>query len=59
MPDLILHHYDFSNYSEKARVAPGYKSLERSSVTVPPSRIAPEFTLKQVAKMIPSLGLQS
>jgi glutathione S-transferase len=44
MPDLILHHYDFSNYSEKVRVALGYKSLEWSSVTVPPVAPKPDLT---------------
>lgn len=36
MSELILHHYDFSNYSEKVRVALGYKQLAWASVTVPP-----------------------
>ena len=36
MTELILHHYEFSNYSEKARVAMGYKSLRWKSVIVPP-----------------------
>src|ERR1044072_9566675 len=31
----ILHHYDFSNYSEKVRIALGYKSAHWYSVTVP------------------------
>jgi len=35
MAQLILHHYDFSNYSEKVRVAMGYKSLDWESVTIP------------------------
>lgn len=36
MTGLILHHYDFSNYSEKIRVAMGFKSLAWKSVIVPP-----------------------
>ncbi|MGY3494271.1 glutathione S-transferase family protein [Bradyrhizobium sp. USDA 4502] len=36
MSDLIVHHYDFSNYSEKIRVALGVKSLEWGSVAIPP-----------------------
>jgi glutathione S-transferase len=35
MDELILHHYDFSNYSEKARLALGYKKLDWRSVTIP------------------------
>ncbi|MCP1845401.1 glutathione S-transferase [Bradyrhizobium sp. USDA 4524] len=44
MSGLILHHYDFSNYSEKVRVALGYKSLEWSSVIVPPVIPKPDLT---------------
>ncbi|KRR19442.1 glutathione S-transferase family protein [Bradyrhizobium retamae] len=44
MSELILHHYDFSNYSEKIRVALGYKSLEWSSVIVPPVTPKPDLT---------------
>ncbi|MGM4963026.1 glutathione S-transferase N-terminal domain-containing protein [Tardiphaga sp. 1201_B9_N1_1] len=35
MSDLILHHYDFSNYPEKVRVALGFKGLSWMSVIVP------------------------
>ncbi len=41
--DLILHHYDFSNYSEKARLALGYKGLDWASVIIPP--VAPKHDL--------------
>jgi glutathione S-transferase len=41
---LILHHYDFSNYAEKARLALGYKSLEWHSVTIP--SVAPKPDLQ-------------
>jgi hypothetical protein len=44
MTDLILHHYDFSNYSEKARVAMGFKSLPWKSVIVPPVLPKPDLT---------------
>ncbi|MFG3593148.1 glutathione S-transferase family protein [Bradyrhizobium sp. RDI18] len=44
MAELILHHYDFSNYSEKVRVALGYKSLDWSSVIVPPVTPKPDLT---------------
>jgi glutathione S-transferase len=44
MSALILHHYDFSNYSEKVRVALGFKSLEWSSVIVPPVTPKPDLT---------------
>ena len=40
MTELILHHYDFSNYSEKIRLALGFKSLAWRSVIIPP--IAPK-----------------
>jgi glutathione S-transferase len=33
--DLILHHYDLSPYSEKARLAFGYKNLPWGSVEIP------------------------
>jgi len=33
---LILHHYDFSNFAEKARLMLGYKSLAWRSVEQPP-----------------------
>ena len=39
-PDLILHNYDFSNYSEKVRLVLGYKGLAWFSCPVPP--IAPK-----------------
>jgi glutathione S-transferase len=39
-PDLILHNYDFSNYSEKVRLVLGYKGLAWRSCPVPP--IAPK-----------------
>jgi glutathione S-transferase len=42
--DLILHHYDFSNYSEKVRLALGYKELAWGSVTIPPTVPKPDLT---------------
>jgi glutathione S-transferase len=42
--DLVLHHYDFSNYSEKVRLAFGYKGLVWRSVTIPPTAPKPDFT---------------
>ena len=42
--DLILHHYDFSNYSEKARLALGYKGLAWRGVTIPPVAPKPDLT---------------
>jgi len=41
---LILHHYDFSNYSEKARLALGYKRLAWGSVIIPPIAPKPDLT---------------
>lgn len=35
MADLILHHYPASPYSEKVRIAFGYKGLDWKSVTIP------------------------
>jgi len=42
--DLILHHYDFSNYAEKARLALGYKGLAWHSVIIPPTAPKPDLT---------------
>ena len=44
MNDLILHHYDFSNYAEKARLALGYKGLGWRSEIIPPIAPKPELT---------------
>ena len=44
MSALILHHYDFSNYSEKARLALGYKGLAWRSVIIPPVAPKPDLT---------------
>jgi glutathione S-transferase len=41
--ELILHHYDFSNYSEKVRLALGYKGLAWHSVIVPPVLPKPDL----------------
>jgi len=46
MVDLILHHYDFSNYAEKVRLALGYKSLAWHSVTIP--SVAPKPQLQHL-----------
>lgn len=42
--DVILHHYDFSNYSEKARLALGYKGMAWRSVIIPPTAPKPDLT---------------
>lgn len=44
MAHLILHHYDFSNYSEKVRLALGYKDLAWASVVIPPVLPKPDLT---------------
>lgn len=44
MHAIILHHYDFSNYSEKARLALGYKRLAWRSVIIPPVAPKPDLT---------------
>ena len=40
---MILHHYDFSNYAEKARLALGFKRLAWRSVIIP--SVAPKADL--------------
>ena len=40
MSGLILHHYDFSNFAEKARLMLGFKKLAWRGVEIPP--IAPK-----------------
>ena len=40
---LILHHYDFSNYSEKVRLALGYKKRAWRSVIIPPVAPKPDL----------------
>ena len=42
--DLILHHYDFSNYAEKVRLALGFKGFDWYSVIVPSTAPKPELT---------------
>jgi glutathione S-transferase len=41
---LILHHYDFSNFAEKARLMLGYKGLAWRSVEQPPILPKPKLT---------------
>ncbi|MBT6278179.1 MAG: glutathione S-transferase [Chromatiales bacterium] len=43
MNPIILHHYDFSNYAEKVRLALGYKSLSWHSVEIPPVAPKPDL----------------
>jgi glutathione S-transferase len=43
MTDLILHHYDFSPFSEKVRLVFGLKGLAWRSVIVPPMMPKPEL----------------
>jgi len=45
MNDLILHHYDFSNFAEKARLMLGFKGLAWRGVEQPP--ILPRPTLRR------------
>ena len=42
--ELILHHYDFSNFAEKARLALGYKGLAWRGVIIPPIAPKPDLT---------------
>ena len=41
--ELILHHYDFSNYSEKVRLVLGLKGLSWRSVEIPPVLPKPDY----------------
>ncbi len=44
MSELILHHYDFSNFAEKARLMLGFKGLAWRSVEQPPILPKPRLT---------------
>ena len=44
MAELVLHHYDFSNFAEKARLALGFKGLSWGAVTIPPVAPKPDLT---------------
>jgi glutathione S-transferase len=53
---LILHHYDFSNFAEKARLMLGYKGLAWKSVEQPPILPKPKLTpLTGSYRRIPAL----
>jgi glutathione S-transferase len=43
MSDLILHHYDFSNFAEKARLMLGFKGLAWRGVEQPPILPKPDL----------------
>jgi glutathione S-transferase len=42
--DLILHHYDFSNFAEKARLMLGFKGLAWRGIEQPPITPKPDLT---------------
>ena len=42
--DLILHHYDFSNFSEKVRLVLGLKDFTWYSVEIPAYQPKPDYT---------------
>ena len=44
MTQLILHHYDFSNFSEKIRLILGFKNLTWRSVEIPSHLPKPDYT---------------
>jgi glutathione S-transferase len=44
MSGLILHHYDFSNFAEKARLMLGFKKLAWRGVDIPPIAPKPDLT---------------
>ena len=37
MPEIILHHYPTSTFSERVRLALGLKQVTWRSVTIPPA----------------------
>ncbi|MGR8918187.1 MAG: glutathione S-transferase family protein [Gammaproteobacteria bacterium] len=43
MTDLILHHYDFSNFSEKVRLVLGHKNLAWHGVVIPAYAPKPDY----------------
>lgn len=43
-PELILHHYDFSNFAEKVRLGLGFKGLAWRGVTIPAVAPKPDLT---------------
>lgn len=43
MTQLILHHYDFSNFSEKIRLILGFKNLTWASVDIPSHLPKPDY----------------
>src|SRR5260370_6575883 len=42
-PELILHHYDFSSFSEKVRLVLGMKGIEWRSVSIPSTLPKPDY----------------
>ena len=44
MGELILHHYDVSNFSEKVRLILGLKELSWDSVQIPATAPKPDYT---------------
>jgi glutathione S-transferase len=42
-PELIVHHYDFSCFSEKVRLVLGMKGLSWRSVSIPPTLPKPDY----------------
>ena len=44
MNELILHHYDISNFSEKVRLILGFEELSWSSVQIPATAPKPDYT---------------
>lgn len=42
-PQLILHHYDFSSFSEKVRLVLGIKEIPWRSVTIPSTLPKPDY----------------
>ena len=44
MTELVLHHYDFSNFAEKVRLGLGFKGLAWRGVTIPPIAPKPDLS---------------
>jgi len=57
VPGLILHHYDFSNFAEKARLMLGFKGLAWRGVEQPP--ILPKPDLERIPRKSSRRGFPS
>src|SRR5260370_35039016 len=57
-PELILHHYDFSSFSEKVRLVLGMKGIEWRSAWIPSTLPKPDYMpLTGVYRRAPALQI--